>query len=238
MNHVNSNLARELGALYGWKERFWSRRYRAILVVGEIAEQRRLKYLLSQGSKDGLVFRPSHWPGVSSLRSMTEGITAIGVWFNRSKECNARAAGRPVKRYEFATRYEILLSKLPCWRKLSIDEHREKCREIVAEIERETAEIYARDRRRPLGAKRILEQDPHEPPKSELERSPAPMCHAATYVEYEFFRKFYYRFRDRYRAASKRFREGIPEALSEFPARCFLPSRPQIPRPKLPVASA
>lgn len=230
MNYVNGNLARELGALYGWRERFWSRRYRAILVIGAIAEVRRLRYLLQQGSKDGLIYRPMQWPGATSLRAITEGITAIGYWFSRTAECNARARGKTFKRYEFATRHEVVLHPLPCWQDLSPEERMARCREIVAEIERETAEMYARERRRPLGVKRVLEQNPHDnAAPRDFERSSAPMVHATTPVEFEFFREFYYEFRNLFRAASKRFREGIAEALAEFPPHCFLPSRPPIP---------
>ena len=35
MCYVGSNVAREAGRLYRWPEKFWSRRYRAIVVSGE-----------------------------------------------------------------------------------------------------------------------------------------------------------------------------------------------------------
>jgi len=50
MGYFNSNLAREAGRLVDWREKFWSRRYRAIVVSGEEGAQReRLKYVLSHG---------------------------------------------------------------------------------------------------------------------------------------------------------------------------------------------
>jgi hypothetical protein len=230
MNHVNSNLARELGALFGWHERFWGRRYRAIIVIGDVAQVRRLKYLLAQGSKDGLIYRPSEWPGATSLRALTEGINAIGQWFNRTKEYFARASRKTFAKYDFATPYELALTPLPCWADLSNAEQREKCREIVAEIEREAAESYARSGRRPVGVKKILRQSAHDGPNpKDFERSPAPMCHAETRAEHERFREFYYSFRAIFREASRRFRQGIAEALLEFPDNCFLPCRPPPP---------
>jgi REP element-mobilizing transposase RayT len=49
MGYFNSGLAREAGRLVKWREKFWSRRYRAIVISGEPAAQReRLKYVLSQ----------------------------------------------------------------------------------------------------------------------------------------------------------------------------------------------
>jgi hypothetical protein len=48
MGYFNSNLAREAGRLVHWREKFWSRRYRAIVVRGEEGAQReRLKYVLA-----------------------------------------------------------------------------------------------------------------------------------------------------------------------------------------------
>src|SRR5690242_7802871 len=44
----------EAGRLVDWREKFWSRRYRAIVVSGEEGAQReRLKYVLSHGAKEG-----------------------------------------------------------------------------------------------------------------------------------------------------------------------------------------
>jgi hypothetical protein len=62
--YVNSILAREAGRLYGWKEKFWGRRYKAIVVNNEEEAQiDRLEYILSNSVKEGLVERPQDWPG-------------------------------------------------------------------------------------------------------------------------------------------------------------------------------
>jgi REP element-mobilizing transposase RayT len=67
MGYLNGNLAREAGRLHGWRDKFWSRRYQAILVSDEEEAQRtRLKYLLAHGAKENLVQRNSSphpvWP--------------------------------------------------------------------------------------------------------------------------------------------------------------------------------
>ncbi|HXE99212.1 MAG TPA: transposase, partial [Solirubrobacterales bacterium] len=85
MGYLNSNLAREAGRLANWRERFWSRRYDSILVTDEDrAQVQRLKYVLSQGCKEGLVRRPQDWPGVHSVRAMLGEETLEGLWFDRS----------------------------------------------------------------------------------------------------------------------------------------------------------
>src|SRR5215203_929223 len=46
MLYFNSNLARELGRLVGWRDKIWARRYQAIVISGEAAAQtQRLKYV-------------------------------------------------------------------------------------------------------------------------------------------------------------------------------------------------
>ena len=58
MAFVAGNIAREAGALYGWREKFWARRYRSILVSDEEeAQVGRLAYLLANGVKEGLAQR-------------------------------------------------------------------------------------------------------------------------------------------------------------------------------------
>src|SRR5262245_16023389 len=85
MGHVNSNTAREVGRLVDWKEKFWGRRYQAIPVTDEPAAQiGRLRYLLEQGVKEGLVEHPFDWPGVSSARALAEGDAMSGIWFDRA----------------------------------------------------------------------------------------------------------------------------------------------------------
>jgi REP element-mobilizing transposase RayT len=76
MNHVNSNLAREAGRLADWREKFWGRRYEAIVISQEEAAQiERLKYVLSHGCKEGFVERPEDWPGVHAARALAEGLS-------------------------------------------------------------------------------------------------------------------------------------------------------------------
>ena len=79
MCYVNSNLAREIGRLYGWADKIWSRRYQAIVVSGEEGAQiARLKYILANGCKEGLVARPQDWPGVHVARALIAGRSPHG----------------------------------------------------------------------------------------------------------------------------------------------------------------
>ena len=96
MGFVNGNIARKVGLLHDWRGKLWDRRYQHIIVSDEPEAQiRRLKYLLSQGVKEGLVRNPEDWPGVhlDSLSSLTEALDSAGwsrslsidplyLWFN------------------------------------------------------------------------------------------------------------------------------------------------------------
>ena len=226
MNYVNSNLARKLGALYGWRDKFWSRRYRAIVVVGERAQVRRLKYLLSQGCKEGLVARPGEWPGANCLRALLEGTTAFGRWVDRTRQHHAKKPGKARAPFSFASWYAVPLRPLPCWEKLPVDEQRARVARLVRRIEHQTALLNRRKQRTPIGVNAVLRENPHNHPESPA-RSPAPPCHASSYDGRQKHLGQYFDFVRVYRDASKRWREGLLDAVNEFPPRCFLPRPPR-----------
>src|SRR2546430_2538141 len=74
MRHLNSNVARVAGRLHQWKDKFWSRRYRSIVVADEESQISRLRYILSHGAKERWVERPGDWPGASSFPALVDGI--------------------------------------------------------------------------------------------------------------------------------------------------------------------
>jgi len=230
MNHVNSNLARLLGDLYNWPEKFWSRRYRGIVIVGARAQIRRLKYLLSQGTKENLVARPSDWPGVSCLRATLSAAREFGVWFDGTREYLSRKRAvkrgkKPKPRSAFETTYEIRLHPLPCWSKLSIEEQQARIRELVGQIEEEAKARRRKTGKAPLGVAAILRQAPDYRP-NHIASSPAPLVHASSKSERNWFNDRYYSFLRRFRNASSRFLGGETSAINAFPSRCFLPRPP------------
>lgn len=179
MGHFEGNLAREVGGrLRGWTGKFWQERFRAIPVLDEASMEGRLKYLLSNGTKEGLVGRPADWPGVSCLKALLTGEPDEGTWHDRTAEYNARRRGERVEAGRFATRYRVELWPLPCWEGLSQAERAERVRAMVREIEEE-AEERVRQGHGVLGVEGVLGADPCERPE-ELERRAAPLCHAAS----------------------------------------------------------
>ncbi len=70
MQYIGSNIARKIGRMHRWREKFWSRRYRASAVLDEAAQQDRMRYILSNSVKEGLVKHPRYWPGVHCYRHL------------------------------------------------------------------------------------------------------------------------------------------------------------------------
>ena len=122
MEYVQSNLAREVCRLHDWKDKVWSRRYSAIVISDEEATQvDRLRYILANGCKEGLVASPRDWPGVNMIAAVLDGKPLTGTWFDRTKEYAARLRGESFTRYQYSTEETVTLSPLPCWRHLTPD---------------------------------------------------------------------------------------------------------------------
>jgi REP element-mobilizing transposase RayT len=217
---VNGNIAREIGRLHDWRDRFWGRRYRAIIVADDAAAVARLRYILQNGCQEGLVDRPADWPGVSCVRALTGGRALRGTWHNRTAEYNARSRGERVADGQFAREFQVELSPLPCWSNLSDARYRAACADLVSSIEADTRSERAQSGRSCVGRESILAQNPHDRPVAS-ESSPAPFVHASTTEVRNAFRTAYAAFVDAFHAAAGRLSRG---EMAEFPIGCF-PSR-------------
>jgi hypothetical protein len=222
MRYFNSNLAREVARRVDWRDHVWSRRYQAIVVSDEPeAQVARLKYLLAQGVKEGLVAHPAEWPGASSVRALLEGTPVEGLWFDRTKEYFARRRKEEFGRLQYAMPESLTLLPLPCWEPVAAAERRERVARMIDEI---VADGRAQRRGRPpLGVELILKQRPHDRPASS-KRTPAPRFHAATREARQALRAAYRIFAGAYRRSAIRLRAG--ERTAPFPNGCFPPALP------------
>ena len=223
MAHVNRNISDEAGREHDWAGALWERRYRGIVVVDEQSQVARLRYLLSNGCKEGLVYSPYHWPGVTAVHALVHSAPLVGTWLDRSGMYRAKQRGESVERSEYETSYATVLAPLPCWGHLSAQEYRLRCAEMVADIERETVVLNVLFGRHVLGADAILEQDPHGKPRT-ISKSRAPMVHAATREARRIFMDAYRAFVAAYRRAAQALREGHSDV--KFPANAFPPPGP------------
>ncbi len=216
MAYVNSNVAREIGRLHDWRERFWGRRYTDV-VVSETPEDhvRRLRYLLEQGVKERLVASPRHWPGATSTHALLSGETMEGEWIDRSEQYRASRRGEANPPARFASKHRLELTPIPCWEHLDKAEYRKRVREMVRAIEK----AHEKTGRPVLGRKAILAQDPHDRPEH-FERTPAPRFHACDGKVRRAMEEAYRWFLVEYRAASEKLRRGREVC---FPEGCFRP---------------
>lgn len=224
MAYLGSNVARGVGRLHSWREKFWARRYHAIIVSDEDAAQvGRLRYVLSHGAKEGFVSKPSEWPGPHSIHALLEGATIQGTWFDRTAAYEARRKGLACSASDFSSRESVTLTPLPCWGHWSEVRRRQATGDLLAAIERDCKAL--RNGRPPLGRSAILRQEPHSPP-GRCKRSAAPAFHAATEDAWRALREAYRTFVNAFWRASERLRSG--DRTVNFPTGSFPPALPYV----------
>jgi len=217
MNFFNANLAKEAGRLANWREKFWGRRYQAIIVSNEPAAQiARLKYLLSHGVKEGFVRRPEDWPGVHAAQGILDENPREGTWVNRTKAYSARMRGKKLPKKELESIETVTLSPLPCWSHLEKPIYGERIAELIGAIER------AGRTNHPVPN---LPQSRHERPIWST-GSPAPYFHCASKSVRRELLEAYCWFVSAYRDATKRLSRGDPSPA--FPQGSFPPPLPYV----------
>ena len=221
--YFQGNLAKEAGRLYNWRGPFWHRRYQHILVSEEEGAQvARLRYILANSCKEGLVPTPLDWPGVSSVRNLLLGEEIRGVWVDRTKE---RFAGANVDNNttRFRQLETVSVSSLPCWEHLDIGVQRMRIQDLVDQICVETEARHRVNGTRPVGITRLLHLDPHaKPHRSEC--SPAPLFHCASKQVRDALHAAYGLFCSAFRQSADRMRAG--KSPVAFPEGAFPPALP------------
>ncbi len=225
MCHFLSKLAREVGRLTGWREKIFGRRYQAIVVSSEEAAQIEcLRYVLANGTKEGLVERPQDWPGVHAVRALLGEGVLKGIWIDRTRQyvaCRRRRQEPDPARFE--TEEILTLDPLPCWKHLSEKERRDRIALMVADIEAEATARREKTGIPVLGPEAILKQDPYSRPQRS-KKSPAPRFHAASREARRYLYWLYSEFVAQFRDAAEKLRAGDRNA--PFPLGSFPPALP------------
>ena len=68
---------------FGWKGTMWEA-YASTALLTHQAQLKCLKYIESNGVKEGLITRPDKWPGLNCTRALLTGEAIKGVWFRRN----------------------------------------------------------------------------------------------------------------------------------------------------------
>ncbi|MEO1369468.1 MAG: hypothetical protein AAFX50_20000 [Acidobacteriota bacterium] len=221
--HLKTNLSKEIGRLHDWEGPLFAGRYRSVPLSDEPEIQlERLRYILGQGVKEGLVLSPKDWPGVHCARALLDNVPLPGIWVDRTRLYAARQRGEEAKERDFTQETELHLTPLPCLARLSQAKQRAVLSELMDSIEAETLQRHRKNGTVPLGAEAVLQGDPHQKP-GKLSNSPKPHFHATRRV----FRGMVEAFREftlAYRLAAERFAAG--DLGVEFPENCFPPRPP------------
>ena len=230
MGFVNGNLAKELGRLHDWREKFWGRRYHSASVkFTEVDQIERFMYILENGCKEGLVASPLDWPGVSAAGALYRGETMMqGTWNDRTAQYRAKLRG---EYKEFPSTETVHLTPLPFLQERSPEEQRAFYVDAIQEVERKTAQMHKDNGTSPMGARAIRRRKPHDKPKA-FKPSPAPPFHAANREHFWAMHNARKAKVAAYRDASERLRRG--ETDVEFPEGCFPPRLPFV-KPRTPT---
>lgn len=198
--HLFTNISKEVKRFYKVPGIVFHRRCRQIPCIDSGAEVARLKYVLSNGCKEGLVESPLAWPGVHSSRAMISGEPDVGVWVDWTRLRRLRRAKKNVvvPESEAETLYPVVLTPIPAWEALAESDRREQGLQMIREIEQEAR--AARKGRPFLGPEAILRQDPFGSPK-EPKKEPAPLCHATSTESKISYRVAYRKRQEAYRYA-------------------------------------
>lgn len=235
MCHLNSNIARELCRVWGWREHLWEGRYASDVVLDEEALVTALKYIFKNSVKELLVEHPRLWPGAHGWAPLCGGERAVGRWVDRSALFFARQTkrGQRLTEEDFTRVIEVSLCPPRFWRELSAEEYQGRCARLAEEAVEEVirTEVAEAERRASpvgrrvdfglelegegrggrdvcfLGAEAVCEQPVFE--ARVQRRRPRPLCRARCPRVLAAFVESYRVFRDLFRGASARLRVGL-----------------------------
>ena len=225
VGYLNTNVSKEVGRLYKYYGPKFQR-YKSIIISDEpVVQIDRLKYILSQGTKEGLVDSPLDWPGVHCARSIVSGQSDTGTWFDRTQQSTAKNQRRKPKRGEVETDYEVKLTPLPCWAHHSKEGQQSRAEDLIRDIEAETKAMHKGKGTRALGVRKILRTNPFDTPEK-LAWSSAPPIHVRSKELRKVYFEAYHTFLSAYRKAAELLKKGVTGV--QFPEGCFPPGLPYV----------
>lgn len=210
-----------------WEGRVFPDRYRAMEIsTEEEAQAARLKYVLSNSCKEGLVSSPIEWPGVPFAEALvTKERILKGIWIDREALYAARRRGEQVTEMDFAEEVELVLEPLPCWAHLSAVEHRDCVATLIRRIEKESSAMHRVDGTRPAGPVSACRVDPLK--RRKLVKQPVQRIYAAARRLWADLKEGMRLIVEAYRSASEMLRSGDRDVI--FPPNCFPPALKPVP---------
>jgi len=222
VQHVHAKITAAVRQIHGWEGKVFGKSSHS--VVAPDSEENRLRYILSQGAKEGLVASPLDWPGAHCARALAGLETLQGVWIDSQQAWSiqrggSRSVGRKPLPAEVATVYPIELQPLPSWAGLDLDARQARVCNMVREIEESAAKLHPF----PLGRDGVLAKHPMDQPERSTKRRRAPRIHTRDEATRNVFDQARAVFVNEHRNASLDLRAKRP---TQLPALCFPPTMP------------
>ncbi len=133
--HFHGGLARLAHERLGSNGKFWCENKWVAVAQDEVSVGRRIRYILGQGVKAGLVDHPIQFPGVSCAAPMIDGKPLIGKLIDltrRYRDAQLKAGAGPLDAYTRTV--ELPISPPRCWADLSPGELQLRYRAIADEV--------------------------------------------------------------------------------------------------------
>jgi hypothetical protein len=213
--YIATNLSKELGDLFEWRERLFGRPTREIAVADHDALIERLQYCAQHGIKEGLVSPAEGWVGIPWVRSVADGVPLTGVWYDRTRLSRLRwmwrrrradRRGPEPTLDEVASRMALELDPIPTHEGLSPESRRAAWAIILAGAEERFPPPNPDGSA--LGGDKVLAQHPHTRP-ARTKKSPAPTVHARSAESFAAWQTAYVAFAAAYRAAWLNLRDKV-----------------------------
>ena len=217
---ANSQIAQEVQRFGDWDGGIFAETVITPVTDEPEAQEERLKYILSQGVKEGLVPHPSKWPGAHFAKALLTGSMRMkGIWVARTKLWERVPSRRrkkgAIRKWLSASDYRaceehltLTLTPIPCWDTLSPKERVAKARALCREIQVENAQVrrrVPRDYRRRLSDCSSFARRPALEKRKRKNRN-RPKVHAASLEEWQRWVDNLEAWYEKYRRASERLR--------------------------------
>ena len=226
---IKREISQRWGPKVDWQGGMWDEYVSTALPTPE-SQIHCLRYVLSQGVKEGLVARPQDWPGVHAAKSLLTGEPLRGTWLDGTgygkalyKERQKRTP-RPVDRSRFERVHTLTFEPIPPWGHHAPAKRLQLVQAMVADIVAEGCTL--RRGRAPLGVRKVLKISTRtrrrlpRPPWFE-ERRRMIFWAAPNATETRAYLDRYWDFQRAYRTASAAYRAG--DFGAAFPPGAFRP---------------
>jgi len=160
---LKRELSRRLGQRYRLPGTLWHQRYAMSALPTHESQLKCLRYILSQGVKEGLVARPIDWPGLHCAKRLLSNRPEIGQWFqaadyHQAKARNAlRRMPKKISKRIFYQRLKVHLSVLPALKGCTRHERNKKLQQINSDVIKSGEVSRKQDNIKVAGIKKVTQ---------------------------------------------------------------------------------